>query len=133
MVIPPGADPSRLATILESLAMVRPISMSRIERVLEAERAAIPYGAALVVVSALFADPLRAACERLAVRGHSAVAVYVGDGVPPVASRDLAVVVEGERFDPPTNTDRRASHIRASRASDDGPSLERTSTEGPSE
>ena len=104
MVIPPGADPARLATILESLAMVRPISMSRIERVLEAERAAIPYGAALIVISAIFADPLRAACERLAARGHPAVVVYVGDGpapVVPVTGHNLAVIVEGERFDPP--------------------------------
>jgi uncharacterized protein (DUF58 family) len=107
MVIPPGADPSRLATILESLAMVRPISMSRIERVLEAERAAIPYGAALVIVSAMFASPLLAACDRLIAHGHPAVALYVGDGVPPEPARDMVVIADGERFDPPARARKR--------------------------
>ncbi|MBI2964580.1 MAG: hypothetical protein HYY34_00050, partial [Chloroflexi bacterium] len=101
MVIPPGADPSRLTTILESLAMVRPISMSRLEKVLDAERGAIPYGASLVVVSAIFTAPLRATCERLAQSGHAAVALYVGEDEPPVAARNFAVMAGGERFDPP--------------------------------
>jgi uncharacterized protein (DUF58 family) len=101
MVIPPGADPGRLSTILESLAMVRPISMSRIERVIEAERAVIPYGAALVVVTSMFADGLRGSCERLAARGHPIVVLYVGDGPSPAPTREISVVVHGERFDPP--------------------------------
>jgi uncharacterized protein (DUF58 family) len=101
MVIPPGADPSRLTTILESLAMVRPISMSRLERVLDAERSAIPYGASLVVVSAIFTAPLRATCEQLAQGGHPAVALYVGEDNPPVAARNFTVMTGGERFDPP--------------------------------
>lgn len=103
MVIPPGADPGRLGTILESLAMVRPISMSRLDRVLEAERSSIPFGATVVAVSAVFSPALINGCAELARHGHPTVALYVGEDRPPESIQGMTVVNQGPRFDLPEN------------------------------
>ncbi|MBI4306051.1 MAG: DUF58 domain-containing protein [Chloroflexi bacterium] len=113
MVIPPGADPARLSTILESLAMVRPISMSRLDRVLDAERTSIPFGATIVAVSAVFPALLAAECAELARHGHPTVALYVGEDVPPSATPGMTVLNAGQRFDLPEN--RKASDGRHGR------------------
>ncbi|MBM3958611.1 MAG: DUF58 domain-containing protein [SAR202 cluster bacterium] len=108
MVIPPGADPRRMTTVLESLAMVRPVSMNRLDRVLEAERLAVPFGATVIVVSAICPPPLQAACRELARRGHAVVILYVGEESPPLPSRGVDVLSDGVRFDPPPEPGKRA-------------------------
>lgn len=99
MVIPPGADPGRLLAILETLAMVRPLSLGRLNAVMDKEPRAIPFGATVVAVSAVLPEGLMRAIDRLVTRGHPALAIYVGDGQPPSAGGRFEVRSMGPEFD----------------------------------
>ena len=80
MVIPPGSDPGRLLTILEALAMTRPISLGHLDTVMSKEPKAIPFGTTVVVISSVLPLRLMQAVQRLVIRGHPAIAIFVGDG-----------------------------------------------------
>ncbi|MFN2195186.1 MAG: DUF58 domain-containing protein [Anaerolineales bacterium] len=56
--IPPGRSPRQLATLLSALAGVNPVVTAPFERFLMREVPRIPYGASLVIVTAVISDTL---------------------------------------------------------------------------
>ena len=85
--------------ILETLAMVRPLSLGRLDAVMDKEPRAIPFGATVVAISAVLPEGLMRALDRLVARGHPALAIYVGDGEPPSAGGRFEVRSMGPTFD----------------------------------
>ena len=101
MVIAPGADPRQLSVLLEALAMVRPIAIDPLSRVIGASPRAIPFGSTIIAVSSIFPDSLLIELDRLSGRGHPVMALYVGDAEPPRSGGRFQITSEGERFDVP--------------------------------
>ncbi len=87
MVIPPSAGHDQLPSILEALAMIRPLTVKTIEEMLEREAAAAaPFGATVVYVSGSFRPPTMDALHRMSSRGHPVMLVWVGHGDAPAAA-----------------------------------------------
>ena len=102
MVIQPSAGPGQLGSIMEALAMIRPVAPERIERLLEREAPwAVPYGATVVIVSAVLSRGLLDVADRLAASGHPTRAIYVGRGAAPEGTVRVPVQDMGDRFDLP--------------------------------
>lgn len=102
MVIQPSARPGQLGSIMEALAMIRPVAPERIERLLEREASwAVPYGATVVIVSAVMSSALLDVADRLAASGHPTRAIYVGRGQAPEGTGRVPVLDMGDRFDLP--------------------------------
>ncbi|MFP6678985.1 MAG: DUF58 domain-containing protein [Dehalococcoidia bacterium] len=102
MVIPPSANPRQLGAIMEALAMVRPVAPERIDRLLEREASwAVPYGATVVIISAVMNPDLLEVAEQLALTGHPVQAIYVGRDKAPKGTRRVPVDDMGMRFDLP--------------------------------
>jgi uncharacterized protein (DUF58 family) len=78
----PGRSPDQLARILEVLAGVTPFATASIERLLRDESPNLPWGATLVVVTAVVTDELRATLARLREAGRRLVLIGV-DYEPP--------------------------------------------------
>jgi len=102
MVIPPSAGPGQLGSIMEALAMIRPVAPERIARLLEREASwAVPFGATIVIVSAVMGRDLLDVAERLAAAGHPVRAIYVGRDNAPEGTARVPVEDMGDRFDLP--------------------------------
>lgn len=78
----PGRSPDQLARILEVLAGVTPFATASIERTLRDESPHLPWGATLVVVTAVVTDELRATITRLREAGRRLVLVGVDHESP---------------------------------------------------
>jgi len=78
----PGRSPDQLARILEVLAGVTPFVTTSIERLLRDESPGLPWGATLVVVTAVVTDELRATLTRLREAGRRLVLVGVDYELP---------------------------------------------------
>jgi hypothetical protein len=101
MVLAPGADPRQLRAILEALAMVRPIVMAPLDKVIHAAPEAIPFGSTIMAVSSIFPEQLLIELDRLASTGHPTVGYYVGDETPPIGTGRFEIRAEVGRFDVP--------------------------------
>ncbi|MFW6174733.1 MAG: hypothetical protein ACOC5K_03040, partial [Chloroflexota bacterium] len=95
------ANPHQISAIMEALAMIRPVTLEHIDALLLRQRWAVPYGATVLVISAVMGAGLLDAAETLARAGHRVVAVYVGNGRCPESTRRVRVMEMGERFDLP--------------------------------
>jgi uncharacterized protein (DUF58 family) len=73
--VPPSRRPDQLARIMEALAAVTSFATSSIEALLLAESPRLPWGATLVVVTAVVADDLIDALLRLHAAGRRVVLV----------------------------------------------------------
>jgi uncharacterized protein (DUF58 family) len=78
----PGRSPDQLARILEVLAGVTPFVTTSIERLLRDESPGLPWGATLVVVTAVVTAELRATMTRLREAGRRLVLVGVDYELP---------------------------------------------------
>jgi uncharacterized protein (DUF58 family) len=78
----PGRSPHQLSRMLEVLAGVTPFATSSIERLLRDESPELPWGATLVVVTAVVTDELRATLTRLREAGRRLVLIGVDNGRP---------------------------------------------------
>jgi uncharacterized protein (DUF58 family) len=78
----PGRAPDQLANILEVLAGVTPFATASIERLLRDESPNLPWGATLVVVTAVVTDELCATMARLREVGRRLVLVSVDYELP---------------------------------------------------
>ncbi len=101
--IPPGRDPAQLPVILEALAKISPITTSSLADLLWAEAGALPWGAALVIVTARVSDDLRGSVLRLKDAGHRLSLItldrnapaQVVPGVPVYRVREEAIDFRG--------------------------------------
>jgi hypothetical protein len=97
MVIRPTAGECGLAAVLESLAMVRPMTVKSVEEMLEREAAnAVPFGATVVYVAGTLRPGMMASLESMKGKGNPAMLVWVGEGDPPLP--DGVRVFDGRRM-----------------------------------
>jgi uncharacterized protein (DUF58 family) len=81
--LPPGRSPAQLEQIMETLARLTPISITPMARLLRAAAGSLPWGATLLLVSAIASDSTRAALLRQRERGRDVVWLFLGDGQLP--------------------------------------------------
>jgi uncharacterized protein (DUF58 family) len=81
--VPPGRSPDQLPAILEMLAGVTPFATASIERVLHRESPRLPWGATLVVVTAIVTDRLAEAFVNLRDAGRRLALVSLEETPPP--------------------------------------------------
>ena len=81
--VPPGRSPGQLAAILEILAAVTSFATSSIQDLLRSESPRLPWGATLVVVTAIVTDELAAAILRLREAGRRMALISLADEPPP--------------------------------------------------
>jgi uncharacterized protein (DUF58 family) len=81
--VPPGRSPGQLAAILEALAGVTSFATLSIEGLLRRESPRLPWGATLVVVTAIVTDELAAGILRLREAGRRTALVSLADDPPP--------------------------------------------------
>lgn len=80
--VPPGRSREQLAHLLSVLASVTPIVTGSFDRFLMAEAPRLPFGATLVVVTALLTPEIQEALLRLKEHGHRLTIFSFSDQVP---------------------------------------------------
>jgi uncharacterized protein (DUF58 family) len=85
--IPPGRSPRQLAHLLEALAGVTPVVTAQFERYLLREASRVPFGATLVIVTAITTSELGETLIRLKQRGRKITLVSFAQDPPPVIPR----------------------------------------------
>jgi uncharacterized protein (DUF58 family) len=97
-VVQPATGAGQLSIILESLAMMRPVTMAGLHDLAMNEgRDAIPAGATIIFIAGLLRDRPAAYIADLARRGHPVIALWVGREDPP-AIPGLTVLDYRRRF-----------------------------------
>ncbi len=81
--VPAGRSPGQLAAILEALAAVTSFATSSIQELLRWESPRLPWGATLVVVTAIVTDELATAILRLREAGRRMVLGSLAEEPPP--------------------------------------------------
>jgi uncharacterized protein (DUF58 family) len=81
--VPPGRSPGQLAALLEALAGVTSFATLSIEELLRRESPRLPWGATLVVVTAIVTDELAAGILRLQEAGRRMALISLADEPPP--------------------------------------------------
>lgn len=85
--LPPSRSRDQLTRILESLAVIQPLTMGDLAGAIQRESGKLPAGSTLVVVASLMPDPLAGVLARLRDEGHHlfviATSPRVRDSVPP--------------------------------------------------
>ncbi len=95
----PSRSPQQLTAILEALAKLNPFALQTIEEMIEAEMPRLPWGATLVVVSAVVTPALAAVLSRLREAGRQMVLVTFGDAAAASNMHGiLSYTVRGERL-----------------------------------
>jgi uncharacterized protein (DUF58 family) len=89
----PSRRPDQLARVLEALAAVTSFATSSIESLLLAESRWLPWGATLIVVTAVVTDELKATLSRLRDVGRRLVLVSLEEGPEPDLSASLPGVL----------------------------------------
>ncbi len=84
--LPPGRSPAQLEHIMETLARLTPISITPMARLLRATAGALPWGATLLLISAIAPDSTRAALLRQRERGRDVAWLFLGEGPAPRAN-----------------------------------------------
>ncbi len=79
MRVPVGRHSDQLMRILESLAVIGPLTLVPLHTVLDREAQAFPFGATLVCISARMDDELAASLRRIAAAGHSVTLLSLAD------------------------------------------------------
>lgn len=98
----PSRSPDQLTRILEALAAVSALPTISIEDLLNRESARLPWGATLVVVTALVSEELLLVVDRLQSAGRRVVLVRLDDQPLPFEVHHLSVhhvVDAGQAFD----------------------------------
>jgi uncharacterized protein (DUF58 family) len=80
--LPPGRSPAQLEQIMETLARLTPISITPMPRLLRMAGGSLPWGATLLLISAIATEGTRAALLRQREHGHNVAWLYLGDEPP---------------------------------------------------
>jgi uncharacterized protein (DUF58 family) len=81
--LPPGRSPAQLERIMETLARLTPYSVTSMARLLRVTAADLPWGATLLLISAIAPEGTRAALLRQRERGRDVAWLYLGEDSPP--------------------------------------------------
>jgi len=85
--VPPGRSPGQLAAVLEALACVTSFATLSMPELLRRESPRLPWGATLVVVTAIVTDGLAAAILGLRDAGRQMALVSLAEEAPPHMER----------------------------------------------
>jgi uncharacterized protein (DUF58 family) len=96
--LPPSRSPSQLQLILETLAQMTSLSLTPMARLLRQAGGQVPWGATLLLLSAIKPEATRAALLGQRERGRSVIWMYMGEDQPP-ALRGVSVVHAPPRGD----------------------------------
>ena len=81
--LPPGRSPAQLERIMETLARLTPYSVTPIARLLRVAATDLPWGATLLLISAIAPEGTRAALLRQREHGRDVAWLYLGEDSPP--------------------------------------------------
>jgi uncharacterized repeat protein (TIGR01451 family) len=81
--LPPGRSPAQLERIMETLARLTPYSVTPMARMLSATAGDLPWGATLLLLSAIAPEGTRAALLRQREHGRAVAWLYLGEDAPP--------------------------------------------------
>lgn len=81
--IPPGRSPSQLDHMFDALARLVTYSVLPMSRLLHQEARTLPWGATVLLISAIAPDATRTALLRIRDGGHPVIWLYLGDDPPP--------------------------------------------------
>ncbi len=95
--LPPSRRPDRWFEILDTLAWINSLATASFERCLQAEATSLPFGAAVIAISAIATDELVAALLDLKRNGHPVTWLSIGKGVPDHVPDELQVYWIGDR------------------------------------
>jgi uncharacterized protein (DUF58 family) len=106
--LPPGRSPAQLERIMETLARLTPYSVAPMARLLRTTAGDLPWGATLLLLSAIAPESTRAALLRQRERGRDVAWLYLGEDEPPTVPGVLV------RHAPPRHDWRRNGQARSS-------------------
>lgn len=89
--VPAGRDPEQLTQILEALAKTLPFASVPFESLLRAESHELPYGATLVLITAVLSDEILSAVLALRASGHRLALLLIGDDAPDLREPGITV------------------------------------------
>ena len=84
--IPPGRNPQQLALLLQALAGVTPLVTAPFDRFLMREMPRVPYGATVVIITAVMNSDLHETILRIKQRGRQIVLISLAKEYPPEIS-----------------------------------------------
>lgn len=82
--LPPGRSPAQLERIMETLARLTPYSVAPMARLLHTTTGDLPWGATVLLLSAIAPESTRAALLRQRERGRDVAWLYLGEDDPPI-------------------------------------------------
>ncbi len=94
---PPSRRPARWLEILDTLAWLIDLSWTHIEDCLRAEASALPFGATVIVISAVITDEVIAALLDLKTAGHPVALMAIGESAPTNVPDELRMFWLGGR------------------------------------
>jgi uncharacterized protein (DUF58 family) len=77
--VPPSRDPGQLTHLQETLARLLPFATMPLEELLRRERSALPFGATVVVISAVLNEGILDSVQALQAAGHRVTLLRIGD------------------------------------------------------
>ena len=89
--MPPARRPDRWFEILDTLAWINCLAMASFERMLQAEATSLPFGAAVIAISAVTTDDMIAALLDLKRAGHPVTWLSIGESAPEHVPEGLAM------------------------------------------
>jgi len=95
--LPPSRRPDRWFEILDTLAWINYLASASFEHLLRAEAASLPFGAAVIAISAVTTDDLIAALLDLQRGGHPVTWLSIGPSAPEHVPDDLQMYWIGDR------------------------------------
>ncbi len=81
--LPPGRSPAQIERIMETLARLTPYSVAPMALLLRTAAGDLPWGATLLLLSAIAPESTRAALLRQRERGRDVAWLYLGEDDPP--------------------------------------------------
>ena len=98
--VPMGASSTQLSLVLESLAMAGPYVVTPLTEVLRGERASLPAGTTVVVVTSILTQAMATEIAYIKQSGYQVRVLYIGDQAPSVELPGVPVVRLGRVLDP---------------------------------
>jgi len=95
--LPPSRRPDRWFEILDTLAWINCLATASFERMLQAEATSLPFGAAVIAISAVTTDDMIAALLDLKRGGHPVTWLSIGKSAPEHVPDGLPMYWIGDR------------------------------------
>lgn len=91
LTVPMGASQDQLLLVLEALAMAGPYVVTPLVDVLRGERASLPLGATVVLVTSVMTQALADEVREIKGRGYQVQVLYSGDIAPSISLPGISV------------------------------------------